>query len=607
MCGDREVRLAEAVKPRVVAIYPGRFQPMGKHHFAAYKHLVSKFGAKNVFVATSNVTGDKSPFNYNEKKKIITGAGVAPKQVVNVKNPYKAEEILSKLPDDTIAVFAVGEKDGGRLTAGKYFNHYKPGKSQKGYKEGGYIYTLPHVSLKVGGKEMSGTTIRKSLSNPKLSLGQRKKLFTDITGIKSSEVFRMVAKRLMEVIMLAEGGGSGHMSHPWENIEMTFSEMKKMVTALLSGSMQVDRVEEKTDGQNINVTWHDGELVAARNKGQLKGFGANGLNLSGIKKMFANRGELTKAFVSSMEDLQRAISGLTEKQRNRIFDNGHNWMNIEIIYQPTRNVIPYNTDLLQFHGVNTFNEDGVKIGTSAKEGRELAGMIKQISQNKQKTFDIIGPVSVVLPKSKDFSKKRDSYLKKISDLQRRYGLSSGDNLLQYHRKYWLRVVESEAKKARVKLDRDIKAALVRRFAEGNKSFALNKKNLKDEKVYEFARKLDKVDSQALFDKNVRPFEDIFLSLGADVLENAENFIAVSPEKGVRDIRKELSQTVSTLRIGGYRKKLSQLKKQLMRIKRAGGFAKIVPSEGIVFDYKGNTYKLTGVFAPINQILGMTKF
>ena len=59
MCGDREVILVEAVKPRVVAIYPGRFQPMGKHHFTAYKHLVSKFGAKNVFVATSNVTGDK--------------------------------------------------------------------------------------------------------------------------------------------------------------------------------------------------------------------------------------------------------------------------------------------------------------------------------------------------------------------------------------------------------------------------------------------------------------------------------------------------------------------------------------------------------------------
>ena len=40
--------LTEAIKPRIVAIYPGRFQPMGKHHFTAYKHLVSKFGATKI-------------------------------------------------------------------------------------------------------------------------------------------------------------------------------------------------------------------------------------------------------------------------------------------------------------------------------------------------------------------------------------------------------------------------------------------------------------------------------------------------------------------------------------------------------------------------------
>ena len=198
-------------------------------------------------------------------------------------------------------------------------------------------------------------------------------------------------------------------------------------------------------------------------------------------------------------------------------------------------------------------------------------------------------------------------MKKISALQKRYGLKNSDNLLQYHRKYWVNVIEKEAKKNRVKLDNEIKAILVRRFAEGNKSVALNKKNLKDEKVYEFAKKLDKIDSKALFDNNVRPLEDVFLSLGAEVLENAQNFIAASPTKGVREMKKELSQTVSTLRKGGDIKKLTDLKKQIQRIKRAGGFNKIVPSEGIVFDYNGNTYKLTGVFAPINQILGMTKF
>ena len=598
--------LQEAIKQSVVAIYPGRFQPMGSHHYKAYKNLVSKFGAKNVYIATSNATGPKSPFTFAEKKKIISAYGVPSNRIIKVKNPYQATEITSKLPDNTAVVFAVGEKDGSRLTAGKYFDKYKDGKKMDGYKEHGYIYILPHVALKVGGKEMSGTTIRQTLGDKKKSSTEKKKAFKGITGLTNPTVYKLMIDKLTES-MLVEGGASGHMSHPWENIGMTFAEIKKMITSLLSGGMDVTKISEKTDGQNLNITYHNGEVVAARNKTQSKNFGANGLTMAAIKKMFAGRGELEKAFVSAMEDLNKSINGLTEKQKSRIFDNGRNWINLEIIYQPTRNVIPYNTDLLQFHGINTFNEDGSKISTSAKEGKELAGMIKQINQNKQNTFDIIGPVAVELPKSQDFSKKQASYIKKINDLQRRYGLSNKDSLLQYHRKFWLSMVEKEAKKNKVKLSRELKVALVKRFAEGNKSFALSKKNIKDDKVYEFARKLDKVDSQALFDKNVRPFEDVFLSLGADVLENAQNFIAVSPEKGVRDIKKELTQTVSTLRKGGDFQKLTQLKKQLMRIKRAGGFNKIVPSEGIVFDYKGNTYKLTGVFAPINQILGMTKF
>ena len=56
---------------RIVAIYPGRFQPAGSHHVKTYDWLVKKFGANNVFIATSDVTGDKSPFTFAEKKKIL--------------------------------------------------------------------------------------------------------------------------------------------------------------------------------------------------------------------------------------------------------------------------------------------------------------------------------------------------------------------------------------------------------------------------------------------------------------------------------------------------------------------------------------------------------
>jgi len=53
--------------------------------------------------------------------------------------------------------------------------------------------------------------------------------------------------------------------------------------------------------------------------------------------------------------------------------------------------------------------------------------------------------------------------------------------------------------------------------------------------------------------------------------------------------------------------LQFLKRELTRLKDIGGFKAIVPLEGIVFKYNGKLYKLTGAFAPINQILGYLKF
>ena len=51
----------------VIAIYPGRFQPMGKHHKEAFRWLENKFGAENTYIATSDkVDPPKSPLNFSE-------------------------------------------------------------------------------------------------------------------------------------------------------------------------------------------------------------------------------------------------------------------------------------------------------------------------------------------------------------------------------------------------------------------------------------------------------------------------------------------------------------------------------------------------------------
>ena len=92
-----------------------------------------------------------------------------------------------------------------------------------------------------------------------------------------------------------------------------------------------------------------------------------------------------------------------------------------------------------------------------------------------------------------------------------------------------------------------------------------------------------------------------------MLRNVNNFLTVSPDKAVQNIKKQVSKAISDVRKGGDIKKLSRLKVQLDRLNAIGGVEAIVPSEGLVFKYQGKTYKFTGAFAPVNQITGLVSF
>ena len=106
---------------------------------------------------------------------------------------------------------------------------------------------------------------------------------------------------------------------------------------------------------------------------------------------------------------------------------------------------------------------------------------------------------------------------------------------------------------------------------------------------------------------MKPFEILFFEVGAEILKNVKGFIAANPDKAVQGIKKRLTSAISNVRSGGDLKKLNTLKLQLDKLNSIGGTTAIVPSEGLVFKYKGKTYKFTGAFAPINQITGLISF
>jgi hypothetical protein len=187
---------------KTVAIFVGRFQPFHAGHYSIYESLVERFGKENVFIGSSDKTDAiRSPFPFVDKKKTMTRMFDIPEDmVVQVKNPYAPKEITDKLPEDTVYVTAVSQKDAERLGGGKYFKDYDetPEEDRVGYAEGGYFIVAPEMQLNIDGKNISGTQLRHVFGSPEISDRAKQEIFTKVYGKFDPDVFGMVVKKTSE-------------------------------------------------------------------------------------------------------------------------------------------------------------------------------------------------------------------------------------------------------------------------------------------------------------------------------------------------------------------------------------------------------------------------
>jgi len=228
-------------------------------------------------------------------------------------------------------------------------------------------------------------------------------------------------------------------------------------------------------------------------------------------------------------------------------------------------------------------------------------MIKQINAHVQSKYTIQGPPIVKLPKTKQLSSQKGKFKSMITKLQSEFGLTDKDGVADYHQAWWENFVDNSKKK----ISALEKAGLVKRWAFDDKSMRIG--DIKDEKAKAWAEGIDKGPKTTIMSGNLRKFEDIFLGVGAEVLSFMGSVLTAQPDKALQAMRAELESTAAQIMSGGTITQIKKLEKELSRLNAIGGFDKIVPSEGIVFSYKGNAYKLTGAFAPLNQILGIFKF
>lgn len=415
-----------------------------------------------------------------------------------------------------------------------------------------------------------------------------------------NEVFQEVLRDEKSVLM--EGGAAGRMQHPFDDMGLTFGDLKEMFRLGLSGELSINNSPtEKVDGMNLVATFKDGKLRVARKASDIK---TGGIDYTTLQQRYEGYDEVKRAFSLAFEDLEAAFKKLPSSQTQAIFNGGNTWLNLEILYPENDRILNYDGAYLVLHGTNTYDDKGKVISSDGSAGTTLSNMIQAVNANTQKTFSITKPKELVIGKSKDFDAKLQEFTTQLTTLQNQMGCSDSDTISVWHQHWWEKYITSEVKKLGGNITDEQLLGLTKRWAFGDKSYSLTKKNITDESVLGWAKELDKTKYAAQMKKNMYPFEILILRFGAEVLKNVKTFVSANPDKTVQNIKTKLTTAIEQLSKSTDIKTLSLFKRELDRIEKIGGIQAIAPSEGIVFVFKGKTYKLTGAFAPINQIMNL---
>ena len=397
------------------------------------------------------------------------------------------------------------------------------------------------------------------------------------------------------------GGVAGSMSHLYDNPSLTFSKMKEIMTAASNAELDT---EEKTDGQNLFLSYSvkDGKAVGARNKGNLR---KGGLDAPELATKFADRGNLTDAFVGGFDAFERAVESLSDEEKLQIFgDDADVWYNAEIMDPDNANVILYDSKLLKIHDRGHFKFDK-KSGERSEEdvSRNLAvldnSLQKMQSQLSDKKFSLVRSAVVQLNKLDD-DVALTKALNDLNSVVASEGLGDDANVGQY---VYKRIVSGIDDTFPEEIRHEITRYLLK--LPGNMGLRELKKQVGKQGLEDLN---DIVSSKNILLKQaIQPIENIIHDFAVEILRGIQSVFIVDTDKEVARQREELATAVNQItQIGPENPKAMEvLQVNLNKIKDMKNLN--TPIEGIVFDYDGHTYKFTGNFAPLNQILGLFKY
>jgi len=431
--------------------------------------------------------------------------------------------------------------------------------------------------------------------------------------IPKGKVLKEVYSHLFKKKIIKEGGLAGHMMHPYEALDMTPKQIKDRIKKYSTSQ----KIIEKVDGQNLFFTVEeDGTLMFARNK--------EDMTHDDLVEKFTNH-PAEVPFISGGNAIKRGVdqwlSSAGEFGPQEILEIFHpdgearSFINFEIMHKDHPNQIEYGENYIVFHSIVDFidGREAVYSSNNSKRLDKLINLMKPGIESSgytlasNRTVDLNSLTNVQI----------SEYVSRIKDIANSLDISEDEFLGDGVQKQ----IQKKISELGVNISEDALNILY--------DFALygEDKHGNSIKSKDFTKLMDKEDiaklrsigltsaSKALSFvlKTLSPFKDVFVDLGIDLLDGVpSSYMRQEVDLANIDTLREKLQTamddlenyMSSTPESNWDALVVRLKPHYDKVNNVGVYNAISTSvEGGVYDYQGDLLKVTGGFAPMNQILG----
>ena len=387
------------------------------------------------------------------------------------------------------------------------------------------------------------------------------------------------------------GGAQKHMLHPYDNLDLSFGDWFEIASILYFGG----DFDEKFDG--INITWRYNsetkKIHIARNWGHARN---NAPTLDDYEKEMQShpaKAQMTAA-INALRKLEPIIGYFDFSMFNCKW-----WFNMEYISPDNPQSIKYDHEALIIHNVTTLiesdevsNKPYMKVLDGILDLDGITGLLQYAGIN------ISHKSKVSLPK--DYRKYYFEWIDSMHCILKVHGLGLKDTIKEYVYRCVVKESNIPWHKARKLADNvtGIEKHNITSIREGNTNeeikrinhIGLSKNRLKT------------------INRHMKPFKSLWDEFGAKRLEGISSSMVDNYESCIDRLQRCMEFNKHILKTKYYdthRNVWDALQLDIARFENLDVAA--VAIEGIVINYGGYKYKLTGAFPSINRICGAARY